>query len=65
MSRLIVLAKAIIVAAIIGDIAAISAVAYRWVAFSQAPGVETWSGLMALTVFVIYALIQARSFSKK
>ncbi|MDE2184956.1 MAG: hypothetical protein KGJ78_18230 [Alphaproteobacteria bacterium] len=65
MSRLIVLAKAVIIAAIIADCAAVAVVAYRWLVFSQAPGAETWSGLIALTVFVAFALIRVHDISRE
>jgi len=63
--RLIVLARAIFVAAIIGDCGAIGIVAYRWFALSDAPGAKTWSSVIALTAFIAVALIQAHDFSKE
>jgi len=65
MSRAIVLARAIIIAAIVGDCGAIAIVAYRWLALSEAPGAETWSGLIALTACIVATLIQVRIFSKE
>jgi hypothetical protein len=65
LSRLIFLARAIIIAAIIADCFAIGVIAYRWFVFSEVPGVKTWSGLVGLTVFVVYALIRAHDHSKE
>jgi hypothetical protein len=65
MSRLIVLARAIIISAIIVDCGAIGFVAYRWFVFSEAPGTKTWSGLIFLTAAVVFALIRVRDFSKE
>ena len=67
MSRLIFLARAIIIAAIIADCAAIGIVAYRWSVFSAAPGAETWSGLIALTaaIAVVFALFRVHDIFKE
>jgi hypothetical protein len=65
MSRLIFLARAIIIAAIVTDCVAIGVVTYRWFMFSEAPGVKTWSGLIGLTAAIVVALIQVRLFSKE
>ena len=65
MSRLIILARVIIIAAIIADCGAMIFVAYRWYAFSDAPDATTWSGLIGLTAIIIASLIQVRIFSRR
>lgn len=62
MSRLVFLARTIIIVAIIVDCVAIGIIAYRWSVYSEAPGAETWSGLIALTVAiaVVFALFRVR-----
>ena len=67
MSRLIFLARAIILAAIVVDCVAIAIIAYRWSMFSEAPGAETWSGLIALTVAiaVVFALFRVHDIFKE
>lgn len=65
MRRAIFLARAMIIAAIVGDCGAIAMVAYRWLAFSEAPGTNTWSGLIALTACIVAASIQVRISSKE
>lgn len=65
MSRLIVLARAIIIAAIVVLCAAIAITAYRWLVLSEPPGAETWSGLVFLTAAVLFALIRVRDVSKE
>ena len=67
MSRLVFLARAIIIAAIIADCVAIGIIAYRWGAFSEAPNAETWSGLIALTVSIaiVFALYRVHEIFKE
>ena len=67
MSRLIFLARATIIAAIIADCVAIGIIAYRWSVFSEAPGAETWPGLIALTaaVAVVFALFRVHDIFKE
>ena len=65
MNRLIVLARAIIIAAIVVLCAAIAITAYRWSVLSEAPGAKTWSGLVVLTTFVIFALIHVHDITKE
>ena len=67
MSRFVLLARAIIIAAIITDCVAIGIIAYRWSVFSEAPGAETWSGLIALTVAiaVVFALFRVHDIFKE
>lgn len=65
MSRLIILARVIMILAIIADCGAIVFVAYRWTMFSEAPGAKTWSGLIALTAIIVASVIQVRIFSKE
>ena len=65
MSRLIILASAIIIAAIIADCGVIGFAAYRWFVFSEAPGAKMWSGLIVLTAAVVFALIRVRDMSRE
>jgi len=65
MSRLVFIARAIIIAAIIADCAAVGIVAYRWSVLSEAPGLKTWPSLIGLTAFIVFALIRVHDTSKQ
>lgn len=67
MSRLIFLARAIIISGIIADCVVVGITAYRWSAFSEAPSAETWSSLIALTaaIAVTFALFRVHDIFKE
>jgi hypothetical protein len=60
-ARLILVARTIIVVAIVALCVAIGYFAYRWLVFSEAPGASTLSGLIFLTAAVVFALIRVRT----